>query len=52
MLVSHDRQFVDNTVTECWIFEGAGALANTSAVITTPAVSRRSLWRKSSIQKS
>lgn len=20
MLVSHDRQFVDNTVTECWIF--------------------------------
>ncbi|WP_279044246.1 ABC transporter ATP-binding protein [Cedecea davisae] len=24
MLVSHDRQFVDNTVTECWIFEGQG----------------------------
>ncbi|HEY1847409.1 MAG TPA: ABC transporter ATP-binding protein [Buttiauxella sp.] len=24
MLVSHDRQFVDNTVTECWIFEGEG----------------------------
>ena len=24
MLVSHDRQFVDNTVTECWIFEGGG----------------------------
>ncbi|MBU6516925.1 ABC transporter ATP-binding protein [Pantoea sp. B270] len=22
LLVSHDRQFVDNTVTECWIFEG------------------------------
>ncbi|MGQ7114233.1 ATP-binding cassette domain-containing protein, partial [Escherichia sp. TWPC-MK] len=21
LLVSHDRQFVDNTVTECWIFE-------------------------------
>lgn len=25
MLVSHDRQFVDNTVTECWIFEGKRA---------------------------
>ncbi|MDF7681258.1 ABC transporter ATP-binding protein [Enterobacteriaceae bacterium ESL0689] len=24
LLVSHDRQFVDNTVTECWIFEGDG----------------------------
>lgn len=24
LLVSHDRQFVDNTVTECWIFEGNG----------------------------
>ncbi|WP_158367650.1 ABC transporter ATP-binding protein [Candidatus Williamhamiltonella defendens] len=22
LLVSHDRQFVDNVVTECWIFEG------------------------------
>lgn len=26
MLVSHDRQFVDNTVTECWIFEGQGTI--------------------------
>lgn len=26
MLVSHDRQFVDNTVTECWIFEGNGKI--------------------------
>ncbi|EMD1842868.1 ABC transporter ATP-binding protein [Raoultella planticola] len=26
MLVSHDRQFVDNTVTECWIFEGEGRI--------------------------
>ncbi|AIR65845.1 ABC transporter ATP-binding protein [Enterobacter sp. Ap-916] len=26
MLVSHDRQFVDNTVTECWIFEGQGKI--------------------------
>ena len=26
MLVSHDRQFVDNTVTECWIFEGGGKI--------------------------
>ena len=26
ILVSHDRQFVDNTVTECWIFEGAGQI--------------------------
>lgn len=24
LLVSHDRQFVDNSVTECWIFEGNG----------------------------
>jgi ATP-binding cassette subfamily F protein uup len=48
MLVSHDRQFVDNTVTECWIFEGEGRIGNTSAAITTPAVSRRSIWRKSS----
>lgn len=26
MLVSHDRQFVDSTVTECWIFEGNGEI--------------------------
>lgn len=26
LLVSHDRQFVDNTVTECWIFEGGGRI--------------------------
>ncbi|HCU0189400.1 TPA: ABC transporter ATP-binding protein [Citrobacter koseri] len=26
LLVSHDRQFVDNTVTECWIFEGGGKI--------------------------
>ncbi|QCA04947.1 ABC transporter ATP-binding protein [Pantoea vagans] len=26
LLVSHDRQFVDNTVTECWIFEGSGEI--------------------------
>ncbi|ELY6224855.1 ABC transporter ATP-binding protein [Cronobacter muytjensii] len=26
LLVSHDRQFVDNTVTECWIFEGEGRI--------------------------
>jgi len=26
MLVSHDRQFVDNTVTECWIFEGGARI--------------------------
>ncbi|MFS1563872.1 MAG: ABC transporter ATP-binding protein [Candidatus Arsenophonus phytopathogenicus] len=24
LLVSHDRQFVDNTVTECWMFEDHG----------------------------
>ncbi|MEE3662709.1 ABC transporter ATP-binding protein [Brenneria sp. g21c3] len=24
LLVSHDRQFVDNSVTECWIFAGDG----------------------------
>ncbi len=26
LLVSHDRQFVDNTVTECWIFEDNGRI--------------------------
>lgn len=26
LLVSHDREFVDNTVTECWIFEGTGEI--------------------------
>ncbi len=26
LLVSHDRQFVDNTVTTSWIFEGAGRI--------------------------
>lgn len=26
LLVSHDRQFVDNSVTECWIFEGGGQI--------------------------
>ncbi|WP_174889032.1 ABC transporter ATP-binding protein [Candidatus Williamhamiltonella defendens] len=26
LLVSHDRQFVDNAVTECWIFEGDGQI--------------------------
>lgn len=26
LLVSHDRQFVDNSVTECWIFEGEGRI--------------------------
>ncbi|MQL48611.1 ABC transporter ATP-binding protein [Photorhabdus khanii] len=28
LLVSHDRQFVDNSVTECWIFEGNGVIKN------------------------
>lgn len=26
LLVSHDRQFVDNAVTQCWIFEGNGVI--------------------------
>ncbi len=26
LLVSHDRQFVDNSMTECWIFEGEGRI--------------------------
>ncbi len=26
LLVSHDRQFVDNSVTECWIFEENGVI--------------------------
>ncbi|MBJ3815285.1 ABC transporter ATP-binding protein [Shimwellia pseudoproteus] len=28
LLVSHDRQFVDDTVTECWIYEGDGRIAS------------------------
>ena len=28
LLVSHDRQFVDNTVTDCWIFEGTGEIGS------------------------
>ncbi|PHM67237.1 putative ABC transporter ATP-binding protein [Xenorhabdus stockiae] len=28
ILVSHDRQFVDNSVAECWIFEGNGEINN------------------------
>lgn len=28
LLVSHDRQFVDNTVTACWIFQGNGEISN------------------------
>lgn len=26
LLVSHDRQFVDNAVTQCWFFEGEGVV--------------------------
>ena len=26
LIVSHDRQFIDNTVTECYLFEGEGRL--------------------------
>ena len=26
LLVSHDREFVENSVTECWIFEGNGVI--------------------------
>lgn len=26
LVVSHDREFVDNSVTECWIFEGNGVI--------------------------
>ncbi|UCQ16797.1 ABC transporter ATP-binding protein [Edwardsiella tarda] len=28
LLVSHDRQFVDNCVTDCWIFEGDGIIGH------------------------
>lgn len=27
LLVSHDRQFVDNCVTQCWLFDGNGNIA-------------------------
>ena len=26
LIVSHDRQFIDNTATECYLFEGKGRL--------------------------
>ncbi len=39
----HDRQFVDNTVTECWIFEGGVKLVVMSAVIMMPVVSKNSM---------
>ncbi|SPX40747.1 ABC transporter ATP-binding protein [Haemophilus influenzae] len=26
LIVSHDRQFIDNTATECYLFEGEGRL--------------------------
>lgn len=28
LLVSHDRQFVDNVVSQCWFFEGQGKIAS------------------------
>jgi len=28
MLVSHDREFVDNSATECWIYEGNGVISS------------------------
>ena len=28
LLVSHDRNFIDNTVTSCWMFDGKGRIAN------------------------
>ncbi|PLR41358.1 ABC transporter ATP-binding protein [Chimaeribacter californicus] len=56
MLVSHDREFVDNCVTECWIFEGQGVInsyvggyhdahqqrAATRALRAAPAVQEKS----------
>ena len=47
MLVSHDRQFVDNTVTECWILEGGGRIGQYVGGYHDARVSRPSLWRKS-----
>ncbi|MCP3292017.1 ATP-binding cassette domain-containing protein, partial [Aeromonas hydrophila] len=28
LLVSHDRRFIDNTVTGCWLFEGDGQISD------------------------
>jgi len=28
LLVSHDRNFIDNTVTSCWMFDGKGHITN------------------------
>ncbi len=35
LLVSHDRRFIDNTVTGCWLFEGTGRSAIMWAVTPT-----------------
>ncbi|PIJ51347.1 ABC transporter ATP-binding protein [Erwinia sp. OLTSP20] len=43
LLVSHDRQFVDNTVTECWIFEGDGEI-NTFVGGYHDAMQQRAAW--------
>ncbi len=49
ILVSHDRQFVDNCVTDCWIFEGNGIInayaggytdANQQRLTVTPFTQR------------
>ncbi len=50
LLVSHDRQFVDNTVTECWISKAAVKLVVMSAVIMMPVVSKSSMWRSNSLR--
>lgn len=40
LLVSHDREFVDNTVTECWFFEGDGQISCYAGGYTDAAAQR------------
>lgn len=55
LLVSHDREFVDNTVTECWIFEGEGRIGqyvggyhDARGQQASSAISRASVTKKES----
>ncbi len=50
LLVSHDRQFVDNTVTECWIFEGGGKIGRYVGGYHDARGQQSSMWRSNSLR--
>ena len=51
LLVSHDRQFVDNTVTECWIFEGNGEIGAFVGGYHDAQLQRRAFKQTRSVSK-